>query len=239
MSFGRKLMQLHFDYIYNPVYDLVVPQFAPYRKLQSACIDKFTFDDGDKVLCVGVGTGNEIVHILEANTNVHIVGVDCSDTALRKARKKALARGKEIEALNMDAHSLEFDTGSFDKALCVHLMEFVEDDGKATAEIIRVVKEGGQFVITYASAKEGVRLGINMLKASIRENIDSRKYSRMFSLFLSSLVGTMVFPPFLFRSKPRLHSRRELETLFSNLTNGGFQIEEYPAYEDFIVCGRK
>ena len=239
MTSDRKLMKLYFDYIYNPVYDLTTARFASYHTLQKACIDKLKFDDGDRVLCVGIGTGNEVIHILGANRNVNIVGIDYSPAALKKVRKKVLTRGKAIKLLAMDAQSLKFTTGSFDKVLCLHVMEFVEDNGKVAAEIIRVLKEGGQFVITYPSDKEGVKLGVNLLKDSIRNNINSGKYIRFLLGLLSILVGAIVYIPLLFRPKRRPYSRRELEATFSELASADFQIEDYPVYQDFIVYGRK
>lgn len=236
---GTKLMQLYFDFIYNPVYDLTTARLPLYQGLQKACIDKLEFEDNDKALCVGVGTGNEIIRILRVNSKVSIVGMDCSDTALKKAYKKALTWGKEIEVLAMDAQSLEFTTGSFDKVLCLHVMDFIEDDRKATAEILRVLKEGGQFVITYPSDKEGVKLGVNLLKDSIRHNINSGKFIRVLPQLLAQILVGIVYLPLLFRPKKRFYSRRELEAIFSGLTGGDFQIEEYPMYQDFIVYGRK
>ena len=77
-------MKAYFNFIYNPLYDFTTAQFAAYQTLQTRCIDKLEFDDGDKILCVGVGTGNEVIHILKRNNNVSVTGVDYSDTALQK-----------------------------------------------------------------------------------------------------------------------------------------------------------
>ena len=239
MRVGRILIRAYFDLVYNPVYDFTTARFASYHRLQSKCVDKFEFDDGDRVLCVGVGTGNEIIRILGINSKVNIVGVDYSKIALQKAYKKTLRLGKEIKVLAMDAQSLEFTTGSFNKVLCLHVMDFIEDDGKATAEILRVLKEGGQFVITYPSDKEGVKLGVNLLKDSIRHNINSGKFIRVLPQLLAQILVGIVYLPLLFRPKKRFYSRCELEAIFSELTGGDFQIEEYPVYQDFIVYGRK
>ncbi len=143
MSFGRKLRELYFDFIYNPIYDFTTAQLSIYQKLQRACIDKLRFEDSDKVLCVGVGTGNEILRILEKNSRVSITGVDTSRRALARAYKKALKRGKNIEVIEMDAHKLNFADESFNEVLCVHVMGFLDDDRRATEEIFRVLKSGG------------------------------------------------------------------------------------------------
>lgn len=233
-------MQAYFNYAYNPVYDFTTGRLNRYRELQKRCVGELELEDNDRVLCVGLGTGNEIFHILEINRNVNIVGVDYSHTALRKAYQKALTWGKEIKGLVMDAQHLEFEVGSFDKVLCIHVMDFVEEDGKATDEIIRVLKDGGRFVITYPSDKEGARLGINLLKDCICHNINSGKHRAIVFLkfLVQMLVGT-VYLPLLLRPKKKTYSRQELEAIITKLKTRDFHIEEDTVYQDFIVYGRK
>jgi len=240
MSFTSKLMQAYFNYAYNPVYDVTVARLNRYRKLQERCVDKLELEDNDRVLCVGVGTGNEILRILEMNRNVSIVGVDYSHTALQKAYKKALAWGKEIEVLTMDARCLEFPDGSFDKALCIHLMDFVGEDEKVTGEIIRVLKKGGNFVITYPSAKEGTTLGANLLNDQIRNGIRSGK--NVVRVLLGSLTQMMlglIYLPLLFRPRRKSYSRSQLEEMITKLANTDLRIEEDFVYQALIVCGTK
>jgi len=240
MSFGSKLMRAYFDYAYNPIYDFTTARLNRYRELQKRCVNKLELEDNDRVLCVGIGTGNEVLHILEMNRNVDIVGVDYSHTALRRAYKKALALGKEIEGLVMDARCLEFAAGSFDKVLCIHVMDFAQDNEKVTDEILRVLKDGGQFIITYPSDKEGPRLGVNLLRDNVRHGISSGKH-RILALLISlaqMLVG-IVYLPILFRSRQKPYSRGGLEAMITRLTTGDFQIEEDSIYQDFIVCGEK
>lgn len=240
MSISGKLIQAYFNYAYNPVYDFTTGRFNRYRQLQERCVGKLELDDNDRVLCVGLGTGNEIFHILETNKNLDIVGVDYSHTALRKAHAKALALGKEIKLLIMDARLLQFPPASFDKVLCIHVVDFVEENDKVTREILRVLKDGGQFVITYPSDKEGARLGFNLLKDAIRHNINSGKHHvRALSESLAQMLVGIVYLPLLFRPKRKSYSRSELETMITRLTIGDFQIEQDTVYQDFIVSGRK
>jgi len=240
MSFTRKLMKAYFDYAYNPIYDFTTARLYRYRQLQKRCVGKLELKDNDRVLCVGVGTGNEIFHILEMNRNVSIVGVDYSHIALKKACKKAIALGKEIECFVMDTRCLQFITGSFDKVLCIHVMDFIDDDVEATREILRVLKKEGQFVITYPSDKEGPRLGINLVRDSIHHSISSGKL-RIIALLesLAQMLVGIVYLPLLFRPKRKSYSRSGLETMIAQLTTGAFQIEEDAVYQDFIVYGRK
>jgi len=239
MGNTNKLVQFYFDCVYNRVYDLATGQLNIYRRLQEKCIGKLKLEDNDCVLCVGLGTGNEILRVLEINRNVSITGIDYSSTALRNTRKKALKLGKEIELILMDAQCLEFATGSFNKVLCLHVMDFVNDDVQVTSEIIRVLKEGGQFAITYPSLEEGASLGTNILKDSFHNNIKSRNCIIGFFAFLAQMFLGLVYIPLLFRQKRKPYSRGQLETLFSGLITGAIQIEEDPDYHDFILYGKK
>jgi len=234
------MMQVYFNYVYNQVYDFGTARLNRYRRLQERCIGKLDLKDNDRVLCVGVGTGNEIQHILEVNRNVSIIGVDYSRTALQKAYRKALTLGKEIEGHVMDARNLEFPAGSFDKALCIHVMDFIEEHEKVTDELLRVLKDGGQFVITYQSYKEGLRLGLNLLSDSVRQRVNSGKHRvRAFLESLVPMLVNVVYLPLVFRPTQKPYSRGELETVISQFNTVDFQIEEDSVYQDFIVYGRK
>lgn len=240
MSLAEKLKRIYFDSVYNRVYDFTTGRLNRYRKLQSICVSKLELRDGDKVLCAGVGTGNEILHILQTGRNVEIFGVDYSKIALKKAYKKALRFGSEIKVLIMDVRRLEFAAASFDKVLCLHVMDFIEDNGETTKEMLRVLKRGGQFVITYPSGKEGPRLGVNLLTDSVRQGIDSGKPRiRALSESLAQMLVGIVYLPLLFRPKRKSYSRSKLEAMITQLTTGDFEIEEDPVYQDFIVYGTK
>ena len=241
MRLVEKLMQAYFNLVYNPVYDFTTARINRYSKLQQTCISKLDFKDSDSVLCVGVGTGNEVLHILRANRRVGIIGVDYSEIALRKAYKKALQSGKEIEVLKMDARHLEFSPGTFDKVLCIHVMDFLQDSQQVTNEIFRVLREGGQFVITYPSDKEDIRLGSSLLKDAINDGLASgeNRVRVILGLIPQVLTGFICLPQIVFRPKKNVYSHCKLKAMIDSLTNGGFHIKQDPVYQDFIVCGRK
>jgi ubiquinone/menaquinone biosynthesis C-methylase UbiE len=240
MNTTRKLTKAYFNYAYNPVYDFATGRLSRYHHLQKRCVGKLNLKDKDRVLCVGVGTGNEILHIFRRNRNVRIVGIDYSHSALNRASRKVPARGKEIQLLLMDARRLDFTDRSFDKVLCIHVMDFAQENETVTGEILRVLKPGGQFVITYPSAKEGPRLGINLLSDSARHSINSSKHRARAALeSLSQMLMGIVYLPLLFRPKRKAYSRSGLKTMLTRATVGDFRIEEDTVYQDFIVYGKK
>ena len=239
MGISQQITRIYFNLVYNPVYDFTTGKLAAYRRLQSRCVGKFRFNDGEKVLCIGVGTGNELLNILEKDCKVQVVGVDYSDAALRRARRKTADLGSEVTLLRMDARNLQFPEESFDKVLCVHVMDFIDDILGTTEEIFRVLKKGGQFVITYPSEGEGMSLGLSLLKDNIHASRHSAKIMRVLSGFASSLVSGFVYIPLMFRKGKKTFPRAVIERLFSRFKCAHFEIEHYPIYHDFIVFGTK
>ena len=240
MSITEELLRIYFDIAYNPVYDFTTGRFHHYLELQHSCIAKLDYVVSDKVLCVGIGTGNEISHVLEMNRKVSIVGIDYSRAALRRAYRKTLKSGKKIEVMVMDAQHLEFCSAVFDKIICIHLMDFVEDHARVTNEIFRVLKNGGQFVITYPSLKEGPELGYNLVRDNIRHAINNGQNPiKAFLAVLGPMLATVVYLPLLLRPKPMNYCRDELEVMISKAVVADFVIDEDPVYQDFIVYGKK
>jgi ubiquinone/menaquinone biosynthesis C-methylase UbiE len=232
-------MGFYFNRIYNPVYDFIVSQIAPYHRLQQTCIRKLELAPGDRLLCAGVGTGNEIIRVMETNPGVHITGIDYSSTALKRALQKARKRGANIDTRLMDVHNLDFADGSFDKALCVHVTDFVKDSTRASSELVRVLKTNGKFAVTFPSAKEDVSFGMAVIGDAFRHHIKNRHFHKIPMVLLSAALGTIVYLPFLFRRERRQYARQDLERIFSKVTPGQFQIEEFPVYNDYIVHGTK
>ena len=239
MNTTQKLMQAYFNYVYNLVYDFTTGQQSRYHHLQKRCVGKLDLKDRDRLLCIGVGTGNELLHIFRRNRNVRIVGIDYSHTALKRASKKVLALSKENQLLLMDARQLRFPDGSFDKVLCIHLMDFVQENEKVTDGILRVLKYGGQFVITYPSDKEGPRLAVNLLSDSLRHGNSGKHRIRVLLKSLAQMSVGIVYLPLLFRPKRKSYSYSELEAILARSIARDYQIEQDTVYQDFIVYGRK
>lgn len=239
MPLSTRLMNAYFNFIYNPIYDFTTAQISLYQELQRACIDKLKFEDNDEVLCVGVGTGNEILQILEKNSQVSVTGVDTSRRALARAHRKALRRDKRIEAFEMDACKLNFDDESFDKVLCIHVMGFLADDTEATAEIFRVLKNEGQFVITFPSGNSLLKPAA-VVGQSIFHNFRLGRWGKATRELLAVVGGVVSLPiNFWVRPKRGFYSHQGLKTMLAGLKLKDSQIEEDSVYQDLIIFGTK
>lgn len=98
---------------------------------------------GEKILDVGCGTGVFTLDYLAAGAEV--VGLDISLPMLALAERKAA--GFPFTAVQGDMLTLPFADASFDKAVSVTALEFIEDEKKAVGELFRVTKPGGVIVV--------------------------------------------------------------------------------------------
>ena len=242
MRLAERLVRAYFDSVYNIAYDFTTARLRRFQKLQASCVARLTLEAGDQVLCVGLGTGNEIQHILNKNREAAITGIDYSKTALKKAIKRAVSMGREIDLHLMDARQLDFNSCTFDSVVCIHVMDFLgnaRNQEKATAEIIRVLKKGGEFVITFPSGKEQ-KLGKSLLKDAFQDYVIEGKHPFVaFWKLAAQMVTALVYLPLLSRTKKSFYSSGELGEMLGRIKGVDFQIEEYPIYQDLIAHGRK
>jgi SAM-dependent methyltransferase len=239
LALSESFVHSYFDHVYNPTYDFTVGRFTVYQKLQGKCIERLGLRPDARVLCVGVGTGNEIKHLLQARPDVQITGIDMSELALQKATEKARQLGSRIETRRMDARHLEFPDESFDNVLCIHLMDFVPEGEEATREIMRVLCRNGRFAVTYPADLEGVGLGASFLREGVGENIRKRRYLAALAEMGAAAVVAFVYVPLLFRAKQQVYTEEQLRAMYSHLGAGNLTIEPHRAYFDFLVTGSK
>ena len=97
---------------------------------------------GARVLDLCCGQGNVSEGLLKAGFSV--VGADFSAKMLAQARERN-SNGEFVEA---DAQDLPFDDEDFDAVVCSFGMMHIPDQPQALREIRRVLKTGGQFIMT-------------------------------------------------------------------------------------------
>jgi len=118
----------------------------PLRYYRKRAIKMLNFHPGDRVLIPGVGSGHDLPALPK---DVKVEGVDISESMLAVARAKLKLNGleKNVNLSIMDAENLVFPNDMFDKAILSLFLTCVFDQKKAFAEVVRVVKPGGEILI--------------------------------------------------------------------------------------------
>lgn len=240
MSLISKLIKKYFNYVYTPLYDRSTGQLQQYRGLQTACIRKLDLNDKDRLLCIGIGTGNEIGHIMGVNPSVSITGIDYSPKALEIARGKAAALSVDADLRLMDAHRLDFDNGSFNKVLCIHVMDFLDDPARATSEIYRVLSKNGRYVITFPSTSEDMALGYKLFRDNLEKNrANSANRLVAYGKSIIQIFRSTVYLPLLLRPQNESFTKESLTAFMKKVRFDSVVIDENVIYQDLIAYGSK
>jgi SAM-dependent methyltransferase len=116
--------------------------FVGRRQLLRRQIDRLGLTRGSPVLDVGTGTGSHL-RLLREMAFTRVQGVDCSPEAIRFCAAKGLG-----EVRQGDICCLPFPDNSFRLVLATDVIEHVDDDATAVAELHRVLAPGGTALIT-------------------------------------------------------------------------------------------
>jgi SAM-dependent methyltransferase len=102
---------------------------------------------GDRILDVGCGPGFYVTELLEAvGREGAVVGLDASADMLAVAAKRAAGHGN-VTFHEADATSLPVPNASFERALCVQVLEYVRDVPAALSEMHRALRPGGRMLV--------------------------------------------------------------------------------------------
>ncbi len=102
-----------------------------------------------KVLDIGCGGGANVANWLAKCTNGHVTGIDYSKVSVEESKKLnaiAIKQGK-CDIVYGDVSSMPFDEESFDCVSAFETVYFWTDLEKCFAEVNRVMKSGGTFLI--------------------------------------------------------------------------------------------
>ena len=101
-----------------------------------------------RVLDVGCGPGLNVASLRQVDRNWTTIGVDYSPMGVRIA-----AREVGGIFLNLDAHNLAFQDGTFSAAIMTHAIGHVADPARVLSEMNRVLAPGGSAVVTTPNAR--------------------------------------------------------------------------------------
>jgi phosphatidylethanolamine/phosphatidyl-N-methylethanolamine N-methyltransferase len=137
-----------------PIYDLVFgPVFRKGRRAAVRAAEKV----GGRILEVGVGTG---LSLADYGPGTSILGIDISEPMLKKARQRVATQGlTRVEGLEvMDAEHLAVPDASFDVVVAQYVVTAIENPERALNEFVRVVRPGGEIILTTRiGAETGLR----------------------------------------------------------------------------------
>ncbi|MGH2713737.1 MAG: methyltransferase domain-containing protein [Thermoleophilaceae bacterium] len=102
---------------------------------------------GERIVDVGCGPGFYTRELLDqVDPDGAVAGVDSSPQMLAVAERRCEGR-ENVTFHEGDATALPVDSESFDRALCVQVLEYVEDAAATLAEMHRALRPGGRVVI--------------------------------------------------------------------------------------------
>ncbi len=103
---------------------------------------------GKRVLDVGAGTGRWSVEL--AKRGAFVTALDVSGEMLKVLARKSL----HVELVIGDAESLPFESGTFDVVTAAFLIVHLKNPVRFFDEVYRVLKDGGEFLLTNINQKE-------------------------------------------------------------------------------------
>lgn len=118
------------------------------RVCKQKIIDYLGIKEGDRVLDVGCGIGQEVQRIKQiVGNNGLVVGVDKSELMIEEAKKRADKLNLSVKYYLADANSLKMNDNSFDACRAERVLLFLENPKNAVLEMIRVLRPGGKLAI--------------------------------------------------------------------------------------------
>lgn len=101
---------------------------------------------GNKILDIGCGDGFFLYLISSLSINLTLTGFDSDKRILTIARHNLV--NKRLRLVWGDVVEMPFKKNSFNKVILTEVLEHVKDERKALAEVYRVLKPNGIFVMT-------------------------------------------------------------------------------------------
>jgi SAM-dependent methyltransferase len=97
-----------------------------------------------EVLEIAVGRG---LNLRQYADGVRPTGIEFVPAMLEIARRRAVEMGGSVDLRLGDAQALEFEDATFDTVVCTLSLCMIPDDRAAVADVRRVLRPGGRFVV--------------------------------------------------------------------------------------------
>jgi len=155
---AQKNVNAHFDTnaaYWDDVYSDDGLQSVIYQQRQAAVLDYVDaagLSPGSSVLEIGCGAGHLTVRL--AQRKLKVDAVDSSPGMVDLASRQAADAGfaDDVSVSQADVHALPFKPDQFDLVVAVGVIPWLHSPGEAVAEMARVLRPGGELVLTADNA---------------------------------------------------------------------------------------
>lgn len=145
---------------------------AAHYDLSMGLFDRVLFRDARRWVCskaagrtleIAVGTGLNLPHYPQ---DTLLTGIELSPAMLERAQARATELSREADLQLGDATALKFDPESFDSVVCTFSLCTIPDDAAAVAEVWRVLRPGGRFLLAehVRSTRPRIRAGQRLIE---------------------------------------------------------------------------
>ena len=109
-------------------------------------LDRLQLEPGQRVLDLGCGAGG-ISEYISDKTGTHVTGLDYSKTAIAVAKARTENKHSQLDFIEADLNKLDLEPHSYDAAISIDSIYWVNDTVTSLRNIANVLKSGGQLII--------------------------------------------------------------------------------------------
>ena len=109
-------------------------------------LGRLDLEAGQQLLDLGCGAGGISEYIAD-RSGVSVTGIDYSSTAIESARQRCGNKTSRLQFMEADMNQLELAPESYDAAIAVDSIYWVEDTCQVIKDIAAAIKPGGQLLI--------------------------------------------------------------------------------------------
>lgn len=122
------------------------------REQLTKLLDTLQLTPRDRVVDLGCGIGTLTEHVSD-QTGAHVTGIDFADAAISCASERSQDKRGRLSFQVGDLNSLELPGASFDAALVIDSLYFVEDLDRVVGDILALLRPGGQVGAFFTSIR--------------------------------------------------------------------------------------
>jgi ubiquinone/menaquinone biosynthesis C-methylase UbiE len=124
------------------------------RGMTVSSINNLQLKEGNCILEIGHGNAGHLNYLFEQAPNLSYKGIDISDLMIQEAGRinESLVQKGSAEFIHYNGMDIPFENDSFDSVFTVNTLYFWRNPNAFLKEIVRIMKVGGHFSLTFAEA---------------------------------------------------------------------------------------